>query len=322
MSSPDDERRPEPALPVNYNEIFLSQVSVVTLAPPPRRNSPFVLIAVLSMVLVGVLSIAVVGKVTSGSTRTTVDGRPLALGEQVNSDRPKADKGTLADVAANKLLTPGAPLPGVDCALPELGTEAGELDAYYRMGIACLDNAWKPALTAAGLPFRSPGLNIDDAPRSKCGFAPGEEEATAFYCARDKVIYMPRKRLIRDAGEETAYHLAVLAHEYGHHVQALSGILGAVNERERQSDEDETMELSRRTELQANCFAGMFLAAVSGRGSVDADLAEESAESFEDTQGTDSHGTRENQLEWAMSGYDGKSSASCNTWSAPSNKVE
>ncbi|CRK55777.1 YpfJ protein, zinc metalloprotease superfamily [Alloactinosynnema sp. L-07] len=322
MSSPDGDPRHGPTLPVNYNEVFLSQVSVVTLAPPPRRNSPFVLVAVLSIVLVGVLSIAVVGKVTSGGTRTTIEGHALAVGEQALADTPKADKGTLADVAANKLLTPGAPLPQVDCALPELGTEAGELDAYYRMGIACLDQAWRPALTAAGLPFRSPGLNIDDAPRSKCGFAPGEDEATAFYCARDKIIYMPRKRLIRDAGDETAYHLAVLAHEYGHHVQALAGILGAVNERERQADEDETLELSRRTELQANCFAGMFLAAVGGRGSVDADLAEESAESFEDTQGTDTHGTRENQLVWAMAGYDGKSSASCNTFAAPSPKVE
>ncbi|WP_436495832.1 neutral zinc metallopeptidase [Actinokineospora sp. HUAS TT18] len=322
MSSPEGEPRPEPVLPPNYNEIFLSQVSVVTLAPPPRKNSPFVLVAVLSIVLVGVLTIAVAGKITSGGTETTIEGHALAVGEQPMADQPKADLGTLADVAANKLLTPGAPLPSVDCALPELGTEAGELDAYYRMGIACLDQAWRPVLTAAGLPFRSPGLNIDDSPRSKCGFAPGEEEATAFYCARDKVIYMPRKRLIRDAGEETAYHLAVLAHEYGHHVQALSGILGAVNERERQADEDETLELSRRAELQANCFAGMFLAAVSGRGSVDADLAEESAESFEDTQGTDTHGTRDNQLTWAKAGFDGKSSASCNTWSAPADSVK
>ncbi|MGQ0838700.1 neutral zinc metallopeptidase [Actinokineospora sp.] len=321
MSSPEEFPRVEPPL-VDYRQLYLSRVEVVTVEQREQRNSPLVLVAVLGMVLVGVLAIALVGKATSGGLTTTVQGTPLAVGEQGGPGRSSAEPRTLSQIAANPLLTPGAPLAAVDCALPALGTEAAELDAYYRVGIGCLDQAWRPVLTAAGLPFGSPGLNIDDRPRSKCGFAPAKDEATAFYCERDKVIYMPRERLIRDAGDESAFHLAVLAHEYGHHVQALAGILGAVDERERRADEDEFLELSRRAELQANCFAGVFLAAASGRGAVDGELAAESARSFEDTLGSDTHGKSRNQAKWAMVGFEGKSTGSCNTWSASSGDVE
>ncbi|MGH3861170.1 neutral zinc metallopeptidase [Actinokineospora sp.] len=322
MSEPDGERPRTPELPEDYREVFLSQVSVVTIAEPPRRNSPLVLFAVLCIVLVGIAWIAVLGKVTSGGLSTTVEGVAYAVGENGVGERPRADPGSLTELAANPVLTPGGTPRPTTCELPDLDTGAGELESYYRKGITCLDEAWRPVLTSVNLPFRSPGLNIADDPRTKCGFAPHEDEATAFYCARDKVIYMPRERLIRDAGDETAYHLAVLAHEYGHHVQAQAGILRAVQDQERAADEDEMLELSRRVELQANCFAGAFLAAVAGNGSVDLELAQASVDSFNDTMNSDTHGSRKNQAAWAKAGFTGKSSASCNTWQAPSDEVK
>lgn len=322
MSEPEGERPRTPQLPENYRDIFLSQVSVVTIPEPPRRNSPLILFAVLCIVLVGITWIAVIGKVTSGGLSSTVEGTAFAVGEHGVGERPRADPGSLAELAANRVLVPGGTPPSTKCDLPDLDTGAGELETYYRKGITCLDEAWRPVLTSANLPFRSPGLNIADAPRTKCGFAPDEDEATAFYCARDKVIYMPRERLIRDAGDETAYHLAVLAHEYGHHVQAQAGILRAVQDQEQAAEEDEFLELSRRAELQANCFAGVFLAAVAGNGSVDQDLAQAAVDSFDDTINSDTHGRRKNQAAWAKAGFTGKSTASCNTWSAPADEVK
>ncbi|SDC46649.1 neutral zinc metallopeptidase [Actinokineospora iranica] len=297
--------------------VGMSEIQVVVVAAE-RRNSPLVLVAVLGIVLVGVLWIAALGRVLSGES--VVTGTALAVGETAE-EYPRPGSVSLSDIAANPLLAPGAPLAAVDCALPELGTDPGELDAYYRIGIGCLDRAWEPVLTGAGLRFASPRLNIDDQPRAKCGFTPSEDEATAFYCDRDRTIYLPRGRLLRDAGEDSAYHLAVLAHEYGHHVQALSGILRASANREAGADENEFLELSRRAELQANCFAGLFFAAVGGQGGVDAGLAEESVRSFEDTSGADSHGTPANQARWARAGFDGNSTASCDTWSVPASEV-
>jgi uncharacterized protein len=233
---------------------------------PERRNSPIVLVAVLVIVLVGVLLVAVVGKVASKGLTTVVTGTALAVGEDTPRVRTRSEQPTNAEIAANQLLVPGSVLPAVDCVLPGFGTVAAELRAFYLAGVRCLDEAWRPTLRAAGLPFAAPNLDVSDRPTGRCGFSPPEDEATAFYCSRDSTIYMPRGRLLRDAGSEPGHHLAVLAHEYGHHVQSLSGILDDAGSLESGVDEEDSLEVSRRTELQANCFAGLFLAASDPRG--------------------------------------------------------
>ncbi|GLZ38667.1 neutral zinc metallopeptidase [Actinokineospora sp. NBRC 105648] len=295
----------------------MSEVPVTLIGPPrpPRGNRPLVIVGVVGIVLVGLLWIGLLGRITSGGR--VVPGVAVAVGESAAVGDPES----LAEIAANKLLRPGAPLAEVDCALPKLTTDPAGLRAYYEAGIGCLDRAWQPVVVGAGLPFSSPKLNIDVKPRAKCGFTPSEDEATAFYCERDRTIYMPQDRLERDAGEETAFHLAVLAHEYGHHVQALSGILQAAGNREVLAGDEEAQQLSRRTELEANCFAGAFLAAARGRGAVSAAVADESVVSFDDTLDSDSHGSADNQGMWAERGYEDKTTAACDTWSAPAGEV-
>jgi uncharacterized protein len=81
------------------------------------------------------------------------------------------------------------------------------------------------------------------------------------------------------------------------------------------------MELSRRVELQANCFAGLFLAAAADRGDIEGELAELAVEGFSFVDDSDSHGSAENQLVWAQAGYRGASAADCDTWSAPRSAV-
>lgn len=62
-------------------------------------------------------------------------------------------------------------------------------------------------------------------------------------------------------GNHDGFYLAVYAHEYGHHVQELSGISSEEwNQRVAAGvDSPVGLELSRRSELQAQCFSGMFL---------------------------------------------------------------
>lgn len=284
-----------------------------------ERNSPLVLVAVMLIVVVGALSIALVGRAATRGLTTVVTGAPLAVGEPAPA-APRRVPASVADIGDNPLITAKATVPEVTCELPELNTAPGGLEAYYRAGIGCLERLWQPVLTTSALPFSRPGLNLDDRPRARCGFAPTEEEATAFYCARDRTIYMPQTRLARDAGDISAYHLAVLAHEYGHHVQALSGTLddGAkVSPGTPAGD----AELSRRTELQANCLAGVFFAAVGGRGSVDDELARASVRSFADTTGAETHGSSDSQARWAQAGFDARSPSACDTWTAASADV-
>ena len=99
----------------------------------------------------------------------------------------------------------------------------------------------------------------------------GNGAVAAFYCSGDNTIYMPFAALQTDMyGAQPGVYLALLAHEYGHHVQTLAGVMETYWELRYNSgaDTEPGLELSRRFELQAQCFSGMFLAATYGRGSV------------------------------------------------------
>jgi predicted metalloprotease len=116
-----------------------------------------------------------------------------------------------------------------------------------------------------------------------------------------------------------------LAHEYGHHVQALTGMLRAADSKIVDAGEETPagLEMSRRIELQANCFAGMFLVAASG--SIGPGLAEEAAEDFhyamEEPPEKNAHGSPDNQGEWASNGFTTGVTSSCNTYAASAEAV-
>ncbi|MGW5054416.1 neutral zinc metallopeptidase [Actinokineospora sp. NPDC004072] len=303
--------------PDGWNPLAPVQVAE---AAPQRRNSPFALLAIFAMVLVGVLVIGVVGRAASGGFTTVVEGYASSVDGQAVPKEGQA-QATLDAIARNPILRPGRALAQVTCELPELRTDPDGLAEYYRRIIACLDAAWTEPMEAAGKRLRTPELTVEDSPDGECGFAPDEEDAVAFYCASDEVISMPRSRLLDDAADDAGLHLAVLAHEYGHHIQALSGILGTAGRRERAAGDDEELELSRRVELQANCFAGLFIAAAKDRGDIDGDLADAAVAGFAYVEDSDSHGSANNQLLWAKAGYAGESTADCDTWSAAPSSV-
>ena len=131
-------------------------------------------------------------------------------------------------------------------------------------------------LGGANLPFRTPNLSV---PRSlsesstPCGSGGTTTGVTPFYCPTNDTIYLPMDRIEIDVwGNHPGPYLSILAHEYGHHVQNLAGISEAYGNQRYDAGADSAvgLELSRRMELEAQCFSGMFLgsASVSG-GSVD-----------------------------------------------------
>lgn len=227
---------------------------------------------------------------------------------------PASDTGALADplLAGGVRLSPGA------CELPALGRAEARMRAFYGAMLDCLDSGWRPALQQAGVRFHAAGLDVSSEASSDCGQMPDEEQATAFYCGADRIIYLPRDRLLRYVGLYEPAHLAVLAHEYGHHVQNLSGTLGAVEELLAgvRAGSPRELELTRRIELQANCFAGLFLASVSGRGGVTSQQAERAVDDFGNSLDSETHGTVRNQLRWARAGFEGRTATACDTWSA------
>jgi uncharacterized protein len=290
--------------------------SILTPGARHRENSPLTMAGVLGLVLALVLAIAFLGEVDIGGVNR-IAGSPVAA-----TDASAQAQRAVRELSSNPLLVPGAALPQITCRLPKIGRSGEALTAFYEAAIGCLGEAWRPVLEGVQKPFSAPTLRIE-AGKSWCGEAPSEDEATAYYCSGDKVLFMPRDRLLEEAGLDQSAHLAVLAHEYGHHVQALSGILGAFHRRAAIFDDKspERLDLSRRAELQANCFSGMFIASVAGRGSVTTRLADAAVDSFRDTISDDTHGTVKHQVRWGKTGFENNSTAACNTWTAPAEEV-
>ena len=95
--------------------------------------------------------------------------------------------------------------------------------------------------------------------RSACGLA---SSATGpFYCPGDDKIYLDTdffQTLERQFGVYGDFAKAyVIAHEVGHHVQNVIGILPKFNSMRRQMSQTDANQMSVRVELQADCFAGI-----------------------------------------------------------------
>ncbi|MET0234921.1 MAG: neutral zinc metallopeptidase [Kibdelosporangium sp.] len=303
----------------------------VSAVREPRRNSPFAIIGVLGLVIVIVLAMGAPGRFSTEVAGTPVAGP--AVEAKPNAAAPQAPSASSAPNApakprwqelteANSLLTPGLPIAQITCKLPSFGKSAEQLTGYYQAMINCLDEAWRPLLAESDHEWESPDLNVEDNPTSACG-TPSRQEAVAFYCPRDRGIFMPRNRVTESMGTNQGGHIMVLAHEYGHHVQAMSGINYGMGIRMTGMAEDspEYLELTRRMELQADCFSGMFISAAGGRGSISKSLSNSASSAFRSSVADKTHGTVKHQIQWGNAGVKNNNTAACNTWVAPASEV-
>lgn len=287
----------------------------MTATPPTRRSRP----PTFALVLAGLLALGLVALVVDAvlATFRNVD-TAVSVARQ-----PKPTTLSLPEFADHPMLA-DTPMPEVACTLPEFGRTEADLTPYYEALVACLDRAWRPVLGAAGLPATRPGIELADTPgENACGMAPDEMEATAWYCGYDQVLYLPVGRMVEWDGGRPQSHLAIVAHEFGHHVQELSGLLGLAHTRmaDLGYDTPAGLEVNRRMELQANCFAGLFLGAAADRGSIPRHLASGAVDSARQGAGASTHGNVRNQIMWTALGYSERNLAACDTWSATAEDV-
>jgi uncharacterized protein len=98
--------------------------------------------------------------------------------------------------------------------------------------------------------------------RTACGM--GQAAMGPFYCPGDRTVYIDLSfyRQLRDRfGASGDFAQAyVIAHEVGHHVQNVLGIMSKVDGARQRMSRDQANQLSVRVELQADCFAGVWAA--------------------------------------------------------------
>ena len=123
----------------------------------------------------------------------------------------------------------------------------------------------------------------------------------------------------------------VMAHEFGHAIQGRTGILTSRNWLLSETPEkDVQLQLRRRTEVQADCFAGMFLRSVSvSRGLTQADadaLQKDFYNGGDDVLSGDpdfvgDHGRGASRQFWGTTGLGTSEAGKCNTFVAPASQV-
>jgi hypothetical protein len=201
-----------------------------------------------------------------------------------------------------------------------------DLAPYLRSVVKCLVKVHRRPLAARGFTVTEPKIKVyRSSVSTPCGRF-DQKGAPAYYCSADQTIYWPATR---DDGRE-AYtfarlgYTALLAHEFGHHLQAVTGMVNEFARRYAAADSrSERYLLSRRLELQAQCFEGVFLATVARS----IELSQEDLDELRAWHGftgdedppksrRPDHGTSAAQIRWLVRGLDSQDFGRCNTWTA------
>ncbi len=126
---------------------------------------------------------------------------------------------------------------------------------------------WQKIFAQSGKAYQPPTLVMfSGVTQSACGFA--QSAMGPFYCPNDRKVYLDtsffqdleRRFRACDAGSKSCQfsQAYVIAHEIGHHVQNVLGILPRVQQMQQGMDTTEANQVQVRVELQADCLAGVW----------------------------------------------------------------
>ncbi|MFG1942837.1 neutral zinc metallopeptidase [Nonomuraea sp. NPDC048826] len=215
-------------------------------------------------------------------------------------------------------------LTGTNCSPG--GIQRGSTAAYKRFlqrMTNCLNRAWGNQFRKAKLSFSKPRLRIVTRKvNTACGrWVSG---AAGVYCSTNRTMYMLiTKRELRDPYPAGIARL--MAHEYGHHVQTVSGIGSYYYPARARAGRSAGLLLSRRLELQAECFSAVFMRTISNSLPVTQQDWDHIVSWFRENGhkgwAQNDHGKGRSQAFWMERGFNSAQPGSCNTWSVSSRYV-
>jgi predicted metalloprotease len=207
-----------------------------------------------------------------------------------------------------------------------------DMTAFVRTVLADTEDTWGDVFKSQGMRYEQPTLVLfSDRVNSACGFA---SSATGpFYCPNDRKVYLDTaffrelEQRFDAAGDFAEAY--VIAHEVGHHVQNLLGILPKVNQARQRMSEADSNRMSVRVELQADCFAGVWGKFTQQKGILESGDLEEALNAAQQigddtlqkrSQGyvvpeSFNHGTSAQRMRWFKRGFDSGNMKSCDTFS-------
>lgn len=208
--------------------------------------------------------------------------------------------------------------------------EAGQ---FVGVVLAETEDVWNGIFQAEGLTYREPTLVMFSGQvRSACGFA--SAASGPFYCPGDEKVYIDLAffdQLARQFSASGDFAQAyVIAHEVGHHVQNITGILPRFNQMRQGMSQTEANRMSTRVELQADCFAGIWAHYTEQKGLLEKGDIEEALNAAHQigddtlqkrTQGyvvpdSFNHGTSQQRATWFSRGLANGRLADCDTFNS------
>lgn len=216
------------------------------------------------------------------------------------------------------------------------GAPTDELGDFMSVVLADTEDVWGALFESGGARYREPKLVLfSGAINSACGFA--QAAMGPFYCPGDEKVYIDlsffrelRERYGAPGDFAQAY---VLAHEVGHHVQNLLGVLPKANAAMARMSKRDANQLLVRLELQADCYAGLWAhhadrsrdileqgdvdEALNAASAIGDDRLQKQSQGYV-TPDSFTHGTSAQRQRWFRTGMEYGSYEMCDTFSAES----
>ncbi len=212
--------------------------------------------------------------------------------------------------------------------------ELAEGADFVSVVLGTTEDVWGQIFAQNGQTYPQPNLVLfTGRVQSACGFATAA--SGPFYCPPDQKIYIDlsffqdlKKNLNAPGDFAQAY---VIAHEVGHHVQNVTGVIPQVEQMKRRVNKKQRNALQVRVELQADCYSGVWARSVQDRFNMieagDIDEALNAASQIGDdilqkqAQGyvvpdSFTHGSSVQRKTWFKRGFDMGSIVSCYTLKA------
>jgi predicted metalloprotease len=209
-----------------------------------------------------------------------------------------------------------------------------EMARFVSKVLADTEDTWRGIFRQAGRQYQDPTLVLfTGATPTACGT--GQTAMGPFYCPEDQKVYIDlafyqdlKTRFQAPGDFAQAY---VIAHEVGHHVQHLLGIMDRVQAARRRASDAHANALMVRVELQADCLAGIWgyhadrvrnlleagdvAEALTAASAIGDDRIQERSRGYA-VPDSFTHGTSAQRVRWFKRGLESGDLRQCNTFDA------
>ena len=222
---------------------------------------------------------------------------------------------------------------------PKAGAPTDEMGSMIAGVLGEIDDRWSEIFSASGQTYCGPRIVLfkNATNGGRCGMA--QSAMGPFYCPPDKQIFLDtgffrevETRFRGCSGNACKFTTAyIIAHEAGHHIQNLLGILSKAQQMQQQAgSKAEANNIQVRVELQADCLSGVWVNREEKKrpgfleaGDIDAALQTASAIGDDTLQRQSTgrvvpdsftHGSAAQRKRWFMTGFQQGSVQACNTF--------